>query len=82
MGNVRKRVKYDHKSTGKGNYNSTHEKSLYKCEYPDGTMEQLEVNTINESMMSQVDSEGHHYQVLAEVTDHKKDDSVHYTVWP
>ena len=25
--------------------------------------------------MSQVDSEGHHYQVLTEVTDHKKDDS-------
>ena len=26
-------------------------------------------------MMSQVDSEGHHYQVLTEVTDHKKGDS-------
>ena len=26
-------------------------------------------------MMSQVDSEVHHYQVLTEVTDHKKDDS-------
>ena len=25
--------------------------------------------------MSQVESEGHHYQVLSEVTDHKKDDS-------
>ena len=25
-------------------------------------------------MLSQVDSEGHHYQVLTEVTDHKKDD--------
>ena len=25
--------------------------------------------------MSQVDSEGHQYQVLTEVTDHKKDDS-------
>ena len=26
-------------------------------------------------MMSRVDSEGHHYQVLTEVTDNKKDDS-------
>ena len=26
-------------------------------------------------MMLQVDSEGHHYQVLTEVTDHKEDDS-------
>ena len=25
--------------------------------------------------MSQLDSEGHHYQVLTEATDHKKDDS-------
>ena len=26
-------------------------------------------------MMSQVEFEGHHYQVLTEVTDHKNDDS-------
>ena len=26
-------------------------------------------------MLSQVDSEGHHYQVLTEVTDHNRDDS-------
>ena len=26
-------------------------------------------------MLSQVESEGHHYKVLTEVTDHKKDDS-------
>ena len=32
-------------------------------------------NIIAENMLSQVDSEGHHYQVLTEVTDNKKDDS-------
>ena len=38
-------------------------------------MEQLAANIIAENMMSQVDSGGHHYQVLTEVTDHKNDDS-------
>ena len=40
--------------------------------YPFGTTEQLEDNIIAENMMSQIDSEGHHYQVLTEVTDHKR----------
>ena len=31
-------------------------------------------NILTENMLSQVDSEGHHYQVLTEVTDHKKYD--------
>ena len=52
-----------------------HDKSLYKVEYPDGMTEQLAANIITENMMSQVDSEVHHYQVLTELTDHKKDDS-------
>ena len=82
MGKFIKRVKYDESSTGEGNYNTMHDKSLYEVEYPDGTKEQLSANILAGNMMSQVDSEGHHYQVLAEVTDHKKDDSVHYTVWP
>ena len=38
-------------------------------------VEQLTANIIAKNMLSQVDSEGHHYQVLTEVTDHKKDDS-------
>ena len=38
-------------------------------------MTQLAANIIAENMISQVDYEGHHYQVLTEVTDHKNDDS-------
>ena len=52
-----------------------HDKSLYALEYPDGTTDQLKSNIIAENMLSQVDSEGHHYQVLTEVTDHKRYDS-------
>ena len=74
MRKVRKRVRYDDTSTGKGNYNAMHNKSLYEVEYSDGTTEQLATNIIAENMLSQVDYEGRHYQVLNEVTDHKKDD--------
>ena len=75
MGKVKKLVRYDDTSIGKGDYNVICDKSLYDVEYPDGTMEKLAANIIAENMMSQVDSEGHHYQVQTEVTDHKKDDS-------
>ena len=70
---VRKRVRYDDTIIGEGNYNAMHDKSLYEVEYPDGTTKQLAANIIAENMMSQFDSEVHHYQVLTEVTDHKKD---------
>ena len=50
--------------------------SLYmKFEYPNVTTEQLVDNIIAENMISKVDSEGHYYQLLTEVTDPKKGDS-------
>ena len=61
MGKFSKRVRYDDTSTVEGNYNSMHDKSLYEFEYPDGTTDQLAANIIAENMMSQVDSESHHY---------------------
>ena len=73
MGDVRERVRYDDTSTGEVNHNTMHEKSLYEVEYPDGTTEKLAANIIAENMISHVDSEGHHYQVRTEVTDHKKE---------
>ena len=51
-----------------------HNKFIYEGEYTDGTMEQLTANIISENMLSQVDHEFHHNQVLTEVTDHKRDD--------
>ena len=75
MEKVRKRVRYDDSSIGEGTYNAIHDKSLYEVEYPDRKTEQLADNIIAESMVSQVDSEGHHYQVLTGVTEHNKDDS-------
>ena len=75
IGKVRKRVRYDETSTSKGNYNTMHDKYLYEVEYPNGRTEQLAANIMDVILMSQVDSEVHHYQVLTEVTDQKKDDN-------
>ena len=51
MGKVSKRVIYYDISTGKGNYNAMHDKSLYQVEYPHGTTEQLEDNIIAGNML-------------------------------
>ena len=44
--------------------------SLYEVEFSDGYVEELQYNIITENMISQVDSEGYHYQLLAEISDH------------
>ena len=75
MRKVRKRDKYDDGSAGKGCYNAMHDNSVYKVQYIDVTTEKLTANIISEIMLSQVDSEGHHYQVLTEVIDKNKDAS-------
>ena len=45
--------------------------SLYEVEFPDGHVEELQYNIIAENMMSQVESEGHHWQLLLEISDHR-----------
>ena len=71
MVKVRKSIKYDDKRTIEVHYNAIHNKSVYEVEYPDGTTQKLTANIIDENILSQFYSEGHHYQVLTEVTDHK-----------
>ena len=76
MGRVRKHVIYNDTGTGKCNYSAMPDNYFYEVEYPDGTTEQMADNIIAANMLSQVCSEGHHYQVLTEVTDNKEYDSV------
>ena len=64
MGKFRNHIKYYDTSTGEVHHNVMHDKSVYEFEYTDGTTEQLIDNMIDENMLSQVDSEGHQYQVL------------------
>ena len=49
--------------------------SEYTVEISDGSSQELTANIISESIFTQVDSEGHHYQLLQEITDHRKDRS-------
>ena len=50
-----------------------HDICVRKFNYPDGTTEQLIANMIAENVLSQVDPEGHHYQVMTEVTEHNRE---------
>ena len=63
-------IRYDNISTITGQYNVMQEKSVYEVEYPDETTDQLTANIKTENMLSQVDSEGQHYQFLTKVTYH------------
>ena len=49
--------------------------SEYTVEMSDGSSQELTANIIAGSMFTQVDSEGHHYQLLQEITDHRNDRS-------
>ena len=76
MAKVVKRIK-DNNGTpvGTSHENIFNNHSLYEVKYPDGETAELEYNVIAENMMSQIDSEGHHYQVISEISDHAFDNS-------
>ncbi len=74
MARVTKRVR-DNDGNPRGTHtnNPLTNTSLYEVEFTDGHTEELQYNVIAENMMSQIDSEGHHYQILSEISDHKSD---------
>ena len=45
--------------------------SEYLVEFGDGTTKELTANIIAESMFSQIDDEGHHFQLLKEISEHR-----------
>ena len=45
---------------------------VYDVEFPDGTVKQYSANVIAENVLSQVDSSGHHTQLLDGIMNHKK----------
>ena len=49
--------------------------SLYEVSFTNGRTEELTANVISENMLSQVYSEGHHYQVIKDISDHYADES-------
>jgi hypothetical protein len=72
---VMARRKQDHsgKPMGKVHLNPMLNTCLYKVEFPDGSMDAFGANIIAESMILQIDDEGHSFQLLKEIIDHETD---------
>jgi hypothetical protein len=58
---------------GRAHANPLFDTRQYEIEFTDGTRERYQANVIAENMYAQVDAEGHQYQILDEITDHRKD---------
>ena len=69
----RRKIDEEGNPVGKGSNNPLLDTRLYVVEYSDGTLKEIQGNLIAQSMLSQVDSEGHHYVLLDEISDHKSD---------
>ena len=46
---------------------------VYDVMFPDGSVSKYSANLIAENLYSQVDEEGHHYQLLDHISNHRKD---------
>ena len=60
---------------GRSHANPLFDTREYDVEFMDGTTERYQANIIAENMYAQVDSEGHQFSILDEITDHKKDNT-------
>ena len=58
-----------------GNYNPLKDNSVYEVQFSDGNVEELTANVIAECMLSNINSDGHHFSLMNEIIDHKKDNS-------
>ena len=52
------------------------DQSLYEVSFPNGQTEDMTANVIAENILTKVDSEVHHYQVLKEISNQSKDGSL------
>ena len=76
MGKVIKRLKGNGgKPVGNRHDNPMLDTLEYSIHMSDSSTQELTANIIAESMFTQVDLEGHHYQLLDEISDHRKDNS-------
>ena len=75
-GRVTKRIKGDDgRPIGKRDNNWIKDTRKYEVEFADGTTQEYYANVLAENMFAQVDSEGHEFELLLEIVDHKKDKS-------
>ena len=75
MAKVIKKTRDADRNPDTGAYNPLNDHSRYEVKFTDGSTEELTANVIAENMMAGCDSEGHHFQLIEEISDHKKDGS-------
>ena len=63
----------DGNAQGSYNTNPIINTRVYDVMFPDGAVQQYSANVIAENMMSQVDEDGHRYQMVDYIVDHRKD---------
>ena len=76
MGKVKRRAQNDDgKVYGTRNPNPILDTRAYDIEFPDGALLEYTANTIAENMFSQCDAEGRQSILMANIVDHKADDT-------
>lgn len=70
MGIIRDKLK-EANNSAIDDYKPYADHSLYKVDFSDGASREVTANIIAENMLSQVDSEGTHFQLLKEICDHQ-----------
>jgi hypothetical protein len=64
---------------GTAHSNPSIDTRIYEVTFPDGHIKEYTANIIAQNLYSQLDEEGHRYQLLEEIIDHHKDKSAtHY----
>lgn len=66
----------DGKSIGHAHKNPMFDTREYEVEFTNGMREKYQANVIAKNMFAQVDSEGHQYQILDEIVDHRSDTTI------
>jgi hypothetical protein len=75
MAKVLRRVRESYATDNVGNQNIFNDCSVFKVEFPDGTIDRLNANVIAENLFAQVDEHGHQFQLLNEIVEHQHDES-------
>jgi hypothetical protein len=58
---------------GKSNENPILDSRVFEVMFPDGSVEQYSANIISENLLGQVGEDGHRYQMLDGIIDHRTD---------
>ena len=65
----------DGKYIGKYDKNPILDTRMFNVEFPDGSISEYDANTVRENIYSRVDEEGHRFQLLDRISNHRNDNT-------